>query len=321
MKKEVNCKLMVIMALFSILSVMIISCNGEHKSGKSTIRIAENPWTGSSINASMAKIILQEKMGYKVEIIKIDEYAQWKSIAKGDVDVCLEVWPSGHVDDVRSYINEKKTVDDIGLLGVVGKIGWYVPAYMLKEHPELSTWEGLKAPAVAALFKTDKSGRKGQFLTGDPSWVQYDGDIIKNLGLDLQVVKAGSEKAVLAAVDSAYRRKEPILFYFWTPHSIHAKYQLKEIKLPQYTDAGYANAGKGGVNCDYPPDILLKIAWPGLINKAPDAYEFLKNLNYTTQDQIEMLASVELKGKTPEAAVREWIEKNHGKWSSWLPVK
>jgi glycine betaine/proline transport system substrate-binding protein len=285
---------------------------------KITIKLAENSWTGSSINVNVAKILLEEQLGYKVEIVTIDENAQWAALGNGDLSASLEVWPSGHADNVKKYIDEQKVVENIGELGVVGKISWYVPTYVVEQHPELATWEGFKKPEDAALFKTAETGDKGQFLAGDPAWVQYDEDIIKNLNLDLQVVKAGSETAVLSAVDSAYSRKEPILFYFWTPHSVHAKYKLTVVKLPDYSEACYAKAKEGGIACDYPPDVLFKIAWSGLKDKAPDAYQFLKKMKYTNDDQIAMLAEVDVDKKTAEQAARDWISKHEDVWKAWL---
>ena len=212
---------------------------------KPTIKLAENSWTGSSINVHVAKLLLEEQLGYTVEIVTIDENAQWAALGSGDLSASLEVWPSGHADNVKTYVDDQKVVENLGELGVVGKISWYVPKYVVDEHPDLATSEGFKDPANATLFKTAETGEKGQFLAGDPAWVQYDEDIIKNLGLDLQVVRAGSEQAVLAAVDSAYSRKEPILFYFWTPHSIHAKYDLTPVKLPDYSETCYEKASSG----------------------------------------------------------------------------
>jgi glycine betaine/proline transport system substrate-binding protein len=285
---------------------------------KITIKLAENSWTGSSINVNVAKILLEEQLGYKVEIVTIDENAQWPALSSGDLSASLEVWPSGHADNVKKYIDEQKVIENIGPLGVVGKISWYVPTYVVDQHPDLATSEGFKKPENAALFKTAETGDKGQFLAGDPAWVQYDEDIIKNLGLDLQVVRAGSETAVLAAVDSAYSRQEPILFYFWTPHSVHAKYKLTAVKLPDYNEACYAKASSGGIDCDDPEDVLFKIAWSGLKDKAPDAYQLLKNMKYTNDDQIAMIAGVDVDKKTAEQAARDWISKNEAVWKAWL---
>src|SRR5215510_4681795 len=88
---------------------------------KITIKLAENSWTGSSINVNVAKILLEEQLGYKVEIVTIDENAQWAALGNGDLSASLEIWPSGHQEDKKKYIDEQKVVEDIGELGVVGK--------------------------------------------------------------------------------------------------------------------------------------------------------------------------------------------------------
>lgn len=284
-----------------------------------TIRLAENPWSGSQVNVAVAKIILEEEFGYPVEIVTIDENAQWSALASGDLDASLEVWPSGHAENVALYIDEQKSVENGGPLGPVGKIGWFMPSYVLEEHPELATWEGFTDAENAALFATAETGDKGQFLAGDQSWVQYDADIINNLELNMEVVTAGSEEAVLAALDSAYSRQEPILFYFWTPHAVHAKYDLTQVELPAYSDECYAKIEAGGVDCAYPEDVLFKIFSAQLAEKAPDAYQLLKNFNYSTEEQIEMIAQVDTEGKSPAEAAQAWVEANPDVWQAWLP--
>lgn len=285
-----------------------------------TIKLAENPWTGSSVNVHVAKLLLEEQLGYTVEVLTVDENAQWAALASGDLSATLEIWPSGHAENVQQYIVDQQLVEDLGPIGVVGKIGWYLPTYMVEQHPEMATYEGFRDAEIAALFSTAETGTAGQFLGGDPSWVQYDEDIIKNLGLNLQVVQSGSEQAVLASLDSAYSRNEPILFYFWTPHSVHAKYDLTPVELPAYTDACYAQADAGGVACAYPEDVLFKAAWAGLKEQAPDAYAMLSNMRYSNEDQIAMIAAVEIDGQEPEDAARTWVEANEAAWRTWLPT-
>lgn len=284
-----------------------------------TIELAENPWSGSQVNVAVAKILLEEQLGYPVEIVSIDENAQWSALASGDLDASLEVWPSGHADNAALYIDEQGSVENVGLLGPVGEIGWFMPSYVLEENPDLATWEGFTGPAAAELFATAETGDQGQFLAGDQSWVQYDADIIENLGMDFDVVTAGSEEALLASLDSAYSREEPLVFYFWTPHSVHAQYDLTQVELPAYSEECYAQADEGGVACAYPSDELYKIVSAQLAEEAPEAYEFLTNFNYSTEDQIEMIAAVELEGQSPEEAARAWIEANEDTWQAWLP--
>jgi glycine betaine/proline transport system substrate-binding protein len=287
--------------------------------GDITIRLAENPWSGSQVNVAVAKILIEEQLGYPVEIVTIDENVQWPALASDDLQASLEVWPSGHAENIAQYIDDQKLVENAGLLGPVGEIGWFMPSYVLEEHPELATWEGFQTPENAQLFATAETGDKGQFLAGDPSWVQYDADIIENLGLNLEVVTAGSEEAILAALDSANSRQEPLLFYFWTPHSIHAKYDLTQVELPPYSEECYAQATSGGVDCAYPSDELFKIVSANLAQEAPAVYDFIKKFNYSTEDQISMIAAVELEGQSAEEAARAWVDANQETWQAWLP--
>ena len=286
---------------------------------KMTIILVENAWSASELNVAVAKILLENELGYPVEIISLDENAQWPALAAGDAHASLEVWPSGHAANVAEYIDGAGTVENGGLLGPVGRIGWYMPSYLLNDHPELTNWEGFTSPEAAALFATAETGDNGQFLGGDPSFVQYDADIITNLSLPFEVVYAGSEEAILAQLDSAYSREEPVLFYFWTPHSIHAKYDLTRVELPEYSDDCYAEADSGGVACDYPGDDLFKIFWSGLAEAAPDAHTLLANMNYTTEDQISMIAAVEIDGQSVDEAAQAWLDANEDVWRAWLP--
>ncbi len=321
--------------LLSLILVLILAaCGGsaddDNKDDKKastadtsnnpTIILAYNPWHASELNVNVAKIILEDELGYPVELKQIEESDQWEALKSGDIHAVLEVWGSGHVANYAQYVDDEQSVEDGGELGPVGKIGWYVPTYILRDYPELATWEGLKDDANAALFKTDATGDKGQFLAGDPSWVHYDQQIIENLGLNLEVVEFegdNPEGQVIELVKTAYENEEPILFYFWTPHSVHAQYDLEQVQLPEYTDDCYAD--EAAIACDYPEDRFYKIFWAGLSDYAPTAYQFLENMNYTNRDQITMLAAVEIQGKSVEEAAQDWVDANGSVWQAWLP--
>jgi glycine betaine/proline transport system substrate-binding protein len=303
-----------------LLVASLAACgDGNGNSGQSTVRLAQNAWLGSQLDATVAQILLEEQLGYRTEIVPVDENAQWDLLAAGDLDASLEVWPSGHAADIERYIDEEGSVENGGPLGPIGRIGWYVPSYVIAEHPSLATWEGFEDPAAAALFETPASGGHGQFLGGDPTFTQYDADIIRNLGLDFQVVYAGSEDAIIDALKTAVEQHQPLLFYFWTPHPVQTLFDLARVALPPYSDECYAMAEAGGVDCDYPPDRLFKILWPGLATEAPAAYQFLRDFNYRTEDQLQMIHAVEVDGNTPEQAARQWIDANEAVWQEWIP--
>jgi glycine betaine/proline transport system substrate-binding protein len=285
---------------------------------KPTIRLIENTWPASELNVAVAANILQNQLGYPVEIISLDEQAQWDALAGDDADASLEVWPSGHGERIAQYIDEQKVVENGGELGVVGRIAWYVPQYVVDTNPALASWEGFKDPAVAKEFATAETGDKGTFFAGPLGWTQYDQQIIDQLGLNFQVINTASEEALLAQMSSKYARQDPILFYFYVPHAIFTQYDLVDVKLPECTvEEHAAKVGEEKVDCAYPEDRLLKILNPKLKDSAPEAYALLKNFNYTTDDQIEMLGLL-AEGKTVEEAAQAWVDAHGDTWQAWL---
>ena len=282
-----------------------------------TITFAINPWVGSAANVAVAQKLLEDKLGYTVETKKIDEYAQFPAIAKGQIDATLEVWPSGHAADYKKYIESQNGVVDGGKLGVIGQIGWWIPTYMLKDHPELATWEGLKTDAE--LFKTAESGSAGQILDGAPSYVTFDQPIADNLGLNLKVIYAGSEDAQLAALDAAYQKQGPILMYFWTPHWAQQKYELTMIKLPDVTPACEQAAASDASKyaCAYPQDDLYKAFNQDLETRAPAAFALLSAMQYTNDDQNIIGLGISNK-EDPAQAAQHWIDDNPQVWQPWV---
>jgi glycine betaine/proline transport system substrate-binding protein len=107
--------------------------------GGEAITLAVNPWTGSAVNAYVAQKVIQDNLGSTVNITDIDENATWVGLDDGSIDAVLEVWPSGHAADYETYVTGKGSVVDIGKLGPSAKIGWYVPKFVVDEHPEPAT--------------------------------------------------------------------------------------------------------------------------------------------------------------------------------------
>jgi len=295
--------------------------NGSGGKLSGSITLAVNPWDGSAANANVAKVIL-EKQVMTVKLTDIDENASWPALDSDSIDANLEVWPSGHAKDISTYIKTKKTVVDGGLIGPTGQIDWFIPKFVADAHPEYKTWEGLKTAAAAKYFATAETGDKGQFLLGDPSYVSYDADIIKNLGLPFKVVVGGGEAALITGIDTAFKDKTPLLFYFYNPQWANAKYDLVKVQLPAITPACTKSAADQGKDhkyaCAYPPDHLFKAISVKLETKNPGAFAFLKKMKWTDQDQNTVTKYKNVDGMTMAAAAQKWVDDNPTVWQAWL---
>ncbi len=313
--------------LIAVLALAVAACGdgsdagGDATDDKPAITLIVNPWSASRLNVEVAKNIIESELGNPVEITEVNENdAMFTGMADGTLDAVLEIWPSGVTSAETAYFDDGSVVD-IGELGAVGKIGWFVPSYVIDQNPALATWEGYQDASVAAAFATAETGDLGRFLGTDPSYSQYDEQIIANLGLPFQVQFSGSEPATVAELDARVAAEEPIIMYWWTPTAAVAKYDLVNVALPPYSDecGASAAAGDGGVDCDYPEDVLFKAASAMLEEKDPAVFEFLQNFTITTEDQLEMLPPMEIDGKDPAEVAADWVAAHEDTWRAWLP--
>jgi glycine betaine/proline transport system substrate-binding protein len=276
------------------------------------LRIAVNPWTGYVSNAHVIGVVAQTELGCNVTYPEVKEEVGWQGMADGSIDTIVENW--GHPDLVKKYIDEQKSVEDAGLTGNDGIIGWYVPPWMAEKYPDITDWNNLNK--YADLFKTSESGDKGQLLDGDPSYVTNDEALVKNLNLDYKVVVGGSEAALIQSFKSAEENKTPLLAYFYEPQWFFSEMKLVKIDLPPYTEGCDADPAK--VACDYPPYKLNKLISTKFADSGSPAVDLIKSFNWTNDDQNIVSTYIAQDGMSPDDAAKKWIADNQDKVDAWL---
>ncbi|MFF6952327.1 ABC transporter substrate-binding protein [Streptomyces iakyrus] len=289
------------------------SAAGSGSSGKcGTFNLAINPWVGYEANAAVLAYVAEHDLGCKVEQKDLKEEIAWQGFGTGEVDAVVENW--GHDDLKKKYITDQKTAVDAGPTGNKGLIGWYVPPWLAKAHPDITDWKNLNK--YASKFKTSESGGKGQLLDGDPSYVTNDEALVKNLKLDFKVVYAGSETALIQAYRNAEKNKQWVIGYFYEPQWFLSEVPLKKVGLPEYKEGCDADAEK--VACDYPVYELDKIVSAKFAKSGSPAYDLVKNFTWTNEDQNTVAKYIAVDKMAPEAAAKKWVEANRGKVDAWI---
>jgi glycine betaine/proline transport system substrate-binding protein len=279
-----------------------------------TVVLNEQAWAGSTANTYIAKNVLEEELGCEVEVTKITEIPAFQAMADGKTDAVLEDWQ--HTDQYAQYIDKAGTVVQGGPLGVEGHIGWFIPKFVMDEHPEFKTWEGLKG---------EEDVFNNEFLGGDPSYVQKDKELIKALGLDLKHVTAGAEPAQVARWSQAYKQQKPVLFYWYTPQYLNQEYDLAEVKLPPRTEANKDckdDAKEGGdpeqYKCEYDVTIINKLFSKKFADSGSPAYDVLKKMKLTNEDQELVAKAIAGDKQDPDEAAADWVKDNQDKVQQWL---
>ncbi|MET7985566.1 MULTISPECIES: ABC transporter substrate-binding protein [unclassified Streptomyces] len=281
--------------------------------GAKTVTLSVQSWVGAQSNVAVAQYLLEHKMGYRVDTVQVDEVPAWDALSQGRVDAILEDW--GHPDQEKRYVQDKKTIAPGGDLGVTGHIGWYVPTYFAKQHPDVTNWKNLDK--YADRMRTPESGGKGQLLDGSPSYVTNDKALVDNLHLNYQVVFAGSEAAQITQMKQFAKEEKPFLTYWYSPQWLFKKIPMTEVRLPAYKEGCDADAAK--VACAYPHTPLKKYLNADFARTGGRAAAFLKKFRWTTADQNEVSLMIADDKLTPQEAARKWVERHRSTWRAWLP--
>ncbi|MGV9290404.1 ABC transporter substrate-binding protein [Streptomyces sp. NPDC003719] len=281
--------------------------------GSRTVTLSVQSWVGAQANVAVAQYLLEHELGYRVDTVQVDEVPAWDALSQGRVDAILEDW--GHPEQEQRYVGDKRTIAAGGDLGVTGHIGWFVPTYFAKQHPDVTDWKNLNK--YADQLRTAESGGKGQLMDGSPSYVTNDKALVKNLGLDYQVVFAGSEAAQITQMKQFAKEKKPFLTYWYTPQWLFEKVPMTEVKLPPYKEGCDADPEK--VDCAYPVTPLQKYLNAGFARHGGRAAEFLRNFRWTTEDQNQVSLMIAEQKMRPEEAAKKWVDGHESVWRAWLP--
>ena len=286
---------------------------------KDPIKLAINEWTGQHITTRVAGEILQ-RMGYKVEFVTAGYFPQMQAMQDGTLTASLEIW-SNNIGDAYLKASETGKVVRVGDLGLDTNEGWLYPKYMEQKCPGLPKWEALKG--CSEVMATAETFPNGRILSYPADWGTRSADMIKGLELPYVAVPAGSEGALVAELKSATAKKEPLVMMFWAPHWVLAEVDVGWVAMPKWDDKCATDAAWGpnpnAVNdCGVDLAITFKVAWAGMKDKWPAAYRFLEQFEMAAEDQIPMMAAIDVRGEKLGAVTKAWVDANESKWRPWV---
>jgi len=285
---------------------------------KDPIKLTIHDWTGQLITTQIMGEVLKAK-GYNIEYIEADYIAQFAGLEEGDLHVAMEMLETTGRDAMDASTSTGKT-ENVGETGMQAIEEWWYPLYMKEKCPGLPDWNALNDCAEA--FSTPETAPKGRYLGGPVTWGGFDDERAEALGLDFEVVHAGTDGALFAELESAYQRKAPILLWVYTPHWAPAKYEGEWVEFPKYTAECYQNPSWGSNpnmanDCGKPRGPIWKVAWAGVKDKWPGAYAAVKDFRVSNDEMSQMIVNVDLDGQKIDDVVAKWMKDNEGKWQAW----
>ena len=310
----------IIKKLVALLSLsFFLTSNSSAVESQDPIKLTLHDWTGQHITTNIMAEVLKEA-GYNIELIQADYIAQFAGLQTGDLHVATEMWETTGRDAIDEYTPDGRVVN-VGSTGMDAIEEWWYPSYMKEECPGLPNWEALNECAEA--FSTMETAPMGRYLGGPVTWGGFDDERVEALNLDWEVVHAGTDAALFAELEAAYQRQDPIMLWVYAPHWAPSKYEGEFVDFPAYTTECYTDPSWGinpnsAYDCGKPRGPIWKIASSKLKEKWPGAYDAVEAFNINNDEMGQMVAEVDLDGRSLEDVVADWMSSNSSRWQTWI---
>jgi glycine betaine/proline transport system substrate-binding protein len=326
-----------VLSLLLVSCLLISGCGQQNESGsddadisKPTLVLADVSWDSIKVHNRIASFIIEHGYGYpEPKYIFGDTLPMLQGLAKGDVDIYMEVW-ADNIDEAWEEVLAEGSVRNLGPNLPDGPQGWWVPTYMIEGDPERGIepmTPDLKSvkdlPQYWELFKDPEVPSKGRFHNSPPGWIctSINEVKMKTYGLEdtYNVFSTGSDAALVTSMVTAYEKGEPWLGYYWEPTWVMGKLDMTMLEEPPYDEAVWNDENNRG--CAYPPAQVLVGINSKLEEKAPELIEFLDNYQTTLAQNNDFLAYMDdYEGDNSEEAAAIYFLKTYPEvWKSWLP--
>ncbi|MBH5334038.1 ABC transporter permease/substrate binding protein [Streptomyces pactum] len=253
------------------------------------------PWDEDVATTFLWKNVL-ERRGYKPSVRQYDVGSMFTGMSAGQIDVEFDAWlPAAQKQYWDRY---KKNLVDIGPWYDRTSLEIAVPSYV----KDVKTLADLKGKAKTF---------DGKIIGIEPGTGQMNllkKKVLNTYGLaDEYRVVDGSTPAMLAELQRAYARKEPIAVALWTPHWAYGKYRLTKLADPH---KAFGDNNR-----------IHSLGHRSFPEKFPEFHGWLKNWHMTEEELAGLEQAVQDAGKgNVEEGVRTWMDAHPGIVDRMAPV-
>ena len=282
-----------IVLLVLVVGMLAAGCSGSGAvSGGKELTLGYIGWDENVAVSTLTEVLLEEEFGYEVELQLSDEAVVkqvYMGVAEGDLDAFQDVW----IPNQKEYLSEVE--DDVEHLDP-----WF----------EGKTAQGIAVPYymdVQSLSELDQAGTDmiNGIEPGSAVMPQIYNKVIPGYDLDMKLVES-STSAMLSELEKAYKTREPIVFFGWSPHWMNTRYDFRYLEDARDLQGRFNDSAE-----------ISSIVNENLSEDDPVAYEFIKSISLSKEQINQMEADINEAGD-PEAGVKAWLEDNRSVVRPWI---
>lgn len=275
--------------LLTALAVLLFAAPSAFAAKKVTLAYVE--WDCAVASTNVARAVLQEKLGYDVEILPVAAAAMWQAVATGDVDGMVTAWlPVTH----KTYADRLQgKYENLGPIVGGAKLGWAVPKYVTID-------------SIADLNKhADKFGGRVYGIDPGSGLMQLSEEALEEYKLKDFELMEGSGATMTAALADAIKNKQWVVVTAWSPHWMFGRWELKYLVDPKGTLGGEEHI-----------DTIVR---KDLRKDMPEVYAFMDRFQWESPDQLQMVMAWNQKpGADPYENAMRFINENPKLVNKWL---
>jgi glycine betaine/proline transport system substrate-binding protein len=266
---------------------------GTAMAAEKTVKIGWTAWSDAEFVTKLAKRILEDEMGYEVELLQTDIAPQYQGLSTGSLDMMLMSWlPGTHADYMEKVCND---VVPLGILYTHARLGWAVPAYVPEDM--VSSIEDLKKDEVVEKLDGTITGiDPGAGLT------RLSKQAIEDYAMDDYELQISSGAGMTAALERAVRRNDWIVVTAWSPHWMFGAYELRYLEDPKGVLGSFER--------------VVALARKGFYQEDIEAASFISRMQIPIDDL--QAAMYDAQESSYEEAVTNYIENNQDRIKYWV---
>ncbi len=279
----------------STLSVLAICAAAPALADCENVIFSDVGWTDITATTATTTIVL-EALGYETDIKVLSVPVTYISLEQGDVDVFLGNWMPTMEGDIAPY-REAGTVDTVGdnLNGTAYTLATNAAGAALG----IATFAdiGPNADALEGKIFGIEAGNDGNRIVMD--LINAD-----TFGMGAVEMIESSEQGMLAQVERASKKDEPVVFLGWAPHPMNSNFKVT------YLTGGEEWFGAEG-------DVYTNTR-AGYVDECPNVGKFLQNLQFTLAMENEIMGAILDGGEDATDAATAWLKANVDTLGPWL---
>ncbi len=310
--------------VFSV-AFLLVTLSGFSLAASKKLILADVGWDSVQVHNRIAGFILKNGYGFEVEYMAGETIPLFAGLARGDIDINMEVWIANQREAYDKAIKAGQVID-LGSNFPDSWQGWMVPTYVIKGNakrgikpmaPDLKSVEDL--PKYWELFKDPEDPSKGIFYSCIPGWECEKINEAKLIayGLDKYYthLPPGSYAALVGSLGAAIKKGEPWFGYHWAPTWPMGKYDVTPLEEPPFDQKVWDK----NYGCAYPSVKVNIVVHESLPQKAPGVVAFLKKYETTQAMANKFLAYMEEEDADHSAAAIWFLKNYEDLWSGWVP--